>query len=56
MINSLEVHLGIERSHAEVEHKNIFLFYYKIHLGRFITNAKQFIIEDLHGNFVQFLV
>jgi hypothetical protein len=55
MINSQETHLGITRSHAEVEHKNLF-FSYKNHLVKFIINTKQFIIKDLHSNFVQLLV
>jgi hypothetical protein len=55
MINLPEVHLGITRSHAEVEHKNLFIFCYKNHLGRFILNTKHFIIKDLHSNFVQLL-
>jgi hypothetical protein len=49
MINLPEVHLGITRSHAEVEHKNLFIFCYKNHLGRFILNTKHFIIKDLHS-------
>jgi phage gp36-like protein len=56
VINSPEVHLGIKRSHAEVKHKNLIIFIYKNHLDRFITNTKQFIIKDVHSNFVQFLV
>jgi hypothetical protein len=56
MINSPEVHLGIARSHAEVEHKNLFIFIYKNHLGRNNLNTKQFIVKDLHHNFVQFFV
>jgi hypothetical protein len=50
------VHLGISRSHAEVENKILILFSYKNHLDRFNINTKQFIIKDLQPNFVQFLV
>jgi hypothetical protein len=40
MINSPEVHLGIARSHAEVEHKNLIVFSYKNHLDRLSINKK----------------
>jgi hypothetical protein len=30
VINSPEVHLGIKRQHAEVGHKNLIIFSYKI--------------------------
>jgi hypothetical protein len=30
VINSLEVYVGIKRPHAEVRHKNIIIFSYKI--------------------------
>jgi hypothetical protein len=43
VINSPEVQLGITRPHAEVGHKNIIIFSYKNHLGRFCINGKQFI-------------
>jgi hypothetical protein len=43
VINSPEVHLGITRQHAQVGHKNINIFSYKNHLGRFFINGKQFI-------------
>jgi UDP-N-acetylglucosamine pyrophosphorylase len=56
VINSAEVHLGITRSHAEVEHKNIIIFSYKNHLDRYIINTKQFILKDLQQNFMQLLV
>jgi hypothetical protein len=56
MINSSEVHLGTRRSHAEVEHKNLFIFSYTNHLDRFRINTKQFIIKDIHSNFVLFYV
>jgi hypothetical protein len=56
MINSPEVNLGIQRSHAEVEHKNLNMFRYNNHLDRFNINTKQFIIKDLNCNFVQFFV
>jgi hypothetical protein len=42
VINSPEVCLGITRQHAEVGHKNIIIFGYKNHLGRFCKNGKQF--------------
>jgi hypothetical protein len=47
---------GITRQHAEVGHKNINIFVYKNHLGRFYRNGKQFLEKDLPHNFVQFLV
>jgi hypothetical protein len=56
VINSPEVLFAIKRSHAEVEHKNLFIFSYKNHLDRFTINTKQFIIKDLQHNFAQFLV
>jgi hypothetical protein len=40
VINLPEVYLGIQRPHAEVRHKNIIIFSYKNHLGRFCTNGK----------------
>jgi hypothetical protein len=43
VINSPEVYLGIARQHAQVGHKNINVFVYKNHLGRFCINGKQFI-------------
>jgi hypothetical protein len=43
VINSPEVYYGIKRPHAEVGHKNIIVFIYKNHLGRFCINRKQFI-------------
>jgi hypothetical protein len=52
VINSLDMHLGIARSHAEIEHKNLIYFSYKNQLDRFRINTKQFIIKDLHSNFV----
>jgi hypothetical protein len=55
VINSQDVYLGITRSHAEVEHKTLFIFSYKNHLDRFIINTKQFIVKE-HSNFVQLLV
>jgi gamma-glutamyl-gamma-aminobutyrate hydrolase PuuD len=55
VINSPEVYLGITIQHAQVGHKNINIFSYKNHLGRIYINGKQFIINDLHHNFVQFL-
>jgi hypothetical protein len=56
VIDSPEVNLGITRQHAKVGLKNIIIFSYKNHLGRFCLNGKQFISKDLHHNFVQFLV
>jgi hypothetical protein len=56
VINSTEVYFGITRQHAEVGHKNIIIFGYKNHLGRFCRNGKQFLGKDLQHNFVQFLV
>jgi hypothetical protein len=50
------MHLGITRSHAEVEHKNLISFSYKNHLDRFNINTKETIINDLQHKFVQFLV
>jgi hypothetical protein len=43
VINSPEVQVVITRPHAEVGHKNINIFSYKNHLGRFCINGKQFI-------------
>jgi hypothetical protein len=56
VINSLEVYFGIARQHAKVGHKNIIMFGYKNHLGRFWRNGKQFLEKDLQHNVVQFLV
>jgi ABC-type antimicrobial peptide transport system ATPase subunit len=55
MINSPEVCLDITRQHAQVGHKNINIFIYKNHLGRFYINGKQFIEKYLLHNFVQVL-
>jgi hypothetical protein len=43
MINSPDVYLGVSRQNAQVGHKNINIFSYKNHLGRFCINGKQFI-------------
>jgi hypothetical protein len=43
VINSPVVYLAITRQHAQVGHKNINIFSYKNHLGRFCINGKQFI-------------
>jgi hypothetical protein len=43
MVNSPEVHFSITRQHVGVGHKNIIIFGYKNHLGRFCINGKQFI-------------
>jgi hypothetical protein len=43
MINSPEVCFDITKQHAQVEHKKIFIFGYKNHLGSFCRNGKQFI-------------
>jgi hypothetical protein len=40
MINSPEVCFGITRQHAQVGHKNINIFSYKNHLGRFCIKGK----------------
>jgi hypothetical protein len=40
VINSPKVQLGITRPHAEVGHKNIFIFIYKNHLDRFCIYGK----------------
>jgi hypothetical protein len=52
---SPEVYLGITTYHGQVGHKNINIFSYTNHIGRFCINGKQFIQKDLHHNFVQFL-
>jgi hypothetical protein len=56
VINSPEVHFGIERSHAEVRNKTQNIFIYKNHLDRFCINRKQFIIKYLQHIFVPLLV
>jgi 3-methyladenine DNA glycosylase Mpg len=43
VINPSEVYLGVKRQHAQVGNKNINIFSYKNHLGRFCINGKQFI-------------
>jgi hypothetical protein len=43
MINSPEVGFDITSHHAQVRHKNINIFSYKNHLGRFCIIGKQFI-------------
>jgi hypothetical protein len=48
------MHLGISRSHVDVEHKNLINFSYRNHLDRLSINTKQFIIKDLQCNFLQF--
>jgi hypothetical protein len=40
VINSSEMYLGIAKQHAQVGHKNINIFNYKNHLGRFCINGK----------------
>jgi hypothetical protein len=40
VINSPEVYLGITRQHAQVGNKNINIFSYKNHLGRFCIIGK----------------
>jgi hypothetical protein len=40
VINSPEVHFVITRQHAGVGHKNIIIFVYKNHLGRFCKYGK----------------
>jgi hypothetical protein len=56
VIISPEVYFVITRQHAKVGHKNIIIFGYKNHLGRFCRNGKQFLEKDLQHNFVRFLV
>jgi hypothetical protein len=56
VINSPEVYFGITRQHAKCGNKNIIIFGYKNHLGRFCRNGKQFLEKDLQHNFVQILV
>jgi hypothetical protein len=51
-INSIEVCFVITRQHAHVGHKNINIFSYKNHLGRFCIKGKKFIKKDLQHNFV----
>jgi hypothetical protein len=41
MINSPEVCLGITRQHGQVGHKNINIFSYKNHLGRFCIKGNK---------------
>jgi hypothetical protein len=55
IINSPEVCFGIKRQHSQVGNKNINIFSYKNHLGRFCKKGKQFIQKDLLHNFVPFL-
>jgi hypothetical protein len=43
MIKLPEMGIRITRQHALVGHKNINIFSYKNHLGRFCINGKQFI-------------
>jgi hypothetical protein len=43
VLNSPKALFDIRRTHAEVEHKNLFSFSYKNHLDRFIINTKKFI-------------
>jgi hypothetical protein len=43
VINSSGVYLGITRQHAQVGNKNINIFGYKNHLGRFCINGKHII-------------
>jgi hypothetical protein len=43
MIKPPEVCFGITRQDAQVGYKNLNIFSYKNHLGRFCTNGKQFI-------------
>jgi hypothetical protein len=43
VIYSPDVYLGVSRQNAQVGHKNINIFSYKNHLGRFCINGKQFI-------------
>jgi hypothetical protein len=43
VINSPEVYFSTKRKHAEVGHKNIIIFSYKNHVGRFCRKGKQFL-------------
>jgi hypothetical protein len=43
VVNSPEVHFGITTQYVGVGHKNIIIFSYTNHLGRFCINEKQFI-------------
>jgi hypothetical protein len=43
IINSPEVGFDITRQHTQVGHRNINIFSYKNHLGRFCIKGKQFI-------------
>jgi hypothetical protein len=40
MINSLEVHFGKNKSHAEVEHKNLNIFYLRKSFGQILHKYK----------------
>jgi hypothetical protein len=40
VIHSPEMHFGRKRLHAEVEHKNLFIFSYKNHLDPLYINTK----------------
>jgi hypothetical protein len=53
--NSQDVHFDISRQCAQVELKNINIFNKKNHLGSFCKNEKEFFLQDLLHNFVQFL-
>jgi hypothetical protein len=55
VLNSPDVYSGITRQHATVGHKNITIFGYENHLGRFCRNGKQFLEKDLQHNFVHIL-
>jgi hypothetical protein len=55
MINSQDVHFGITRQCAQVKLKNINILNKKNHLSSYCRNGKEFILQDLLHNFVQFL-
>jgi hypothetical protein len=54
MINSQDVHFGIERQCAQVGAKNINIFNIKNPLFSSARDRKTFLQKDLHDNFVQF--
>jgi hypothetical protein len=55
-INSQDVHFGITRQCAQVGLKNMNILNKKNHLCRSARKRKTFLQNDLHHNFVQFLV
>jgi hypothetical protein len=55
MINSQDVYFGITRQCAQVGLKNINIFNRKNHLGNYCRNGKEFVLQNLLHNFVEFL-